>query len=84
MIQECLGIWARSPSAYKQLKSCKMLILPSVEQLIMYKNTVRQTPGINPMMFDWMLKEAERLNLSQEGRFGGIMFDEMSIQVNIH
>ena len=39
------------------------------------------TPGLNDDMLLWMKKEAERNGLQDEDRRGGIILDEMSIQV---
>ena len=81
-IQECLAIWARSPKAYSQLRCSGMLILPCEGTLCLYKNSISQTPGIIPEMFTYMVKEAELHKLPSHGYSGGILFDEMSIQVS--
>jgi hypothetical protein len=81
IIQECLAVWARSPRAYTQLRQSKLLILPSEKLLIKYKNSVDQTVGYNKHNLQWMVSEATRANLPAHGYWGGLMFDEMSIQV---
>ena len=37
--------------------------------------------GINSELLEWMAGEATRLNISENGRKGGLIFDEISIQV---
>lgn len=80
-LRECLSIWARSPQAYKQLRGSGLLLLPSTRTLTLYKNSNEQGPGIQEFMLDWMVKEAERLSVPPHGYCGGLMFDEMSLQV---
>ena len=41
-----------------------------------------QHAGFSQDMFRWMVKEAERLTLPKEGHHGGLILDEMSIQVS--
>lgn len=57
------------------------MVLPGETKLREYKNCVTQDPGIQDNVFVWMHDEADRLKLSEEQRHGGIIFDEMSIQV---
>jgi len=59
------------------------LILPHPNTLQAVKNSQPQKPGIHDEQLQWMKDEADRLKLSVEQRRGGVMFDEMSIQVNI-
>lgn len=47
-----------------------------------YKNGISCESGWNPAIFDWLRREGERMELSDEDKWGGIMFDEMTIQVN--
>ena len=47
-----------------------------------YKNGIEGEAGWNPAVFEWLRREATRLSLSNEDRWGGIMFDEMATQVN--
>lgn len=79
-ISFCLGIYVRSPKVYSDLRNSPMLILPSESLLRMYKNCIKQKPGINEENLTWMKKEAERQNVSDFGRRGGFVIDEMSIQ----
>lgn len=38
--------------------------------------------GINQDLLSWMDKEADRLHITIGGRQGGMVFDEMAIQVS--
>lgn len=49
-----------------------------------YKNGIKPDSGWNPEVFEWLNRESIRLKLSEEDRWGGLMFDEMTIQVRIH
>ena len=68
-----------SRKAYEQLK--EKLILPSTSHLLKYKNFVEQAPGFVTENLDWMELEAERRKVSDEGRHGCLILDEMKIQV---
>lgn len=58
-----------------------MLRLPSGRLLQYYKNSVPQKPGLNEEVLQWMEQEAAKGNLTELGKCGGIILDEMSIQV---
>ena len=60
-----------------------MLILPSGRLLALYKNSVKQKPGLNEEVLEWMKREADKLNLDRFGKEGGLILDEMTIQVTI-
>ncbi|CAH1269079.1 HMCN1 [Branchiostoma lanceolatum] len=78
----CLQLWQRSKQGYADLKDSGFLKLPS-ERLLQYKkNTVNQRPGLHTEVFEWMNKEAEQQRVTERGRHGFIVFDEMKIQVN--
>ena len=80
-IRWCLSVWNQSPKAYDLLRSGDILTLPSGKTLQRFKNSLRQVPGRNYDLLDWMKKEADRLAIDETGRCGGILFDEMYIQV---
>ena len=65
---------------YEELRKSGVLVLPSGRFLSLHKNSVKQKPGLNEVL-DWMLKEAEKLKLDSFGREGGLILDEMAIQV---
>ena len=79
----CLSVWNRSPQAYKELQGSGMLVLPSGRLLQIYKNCIRQNPGMNHEVFDLMRKEALKWKIPASGYRGGIMLDEMSIQEDL-
>lgn len=87
VISECLNLDTRTPQGYILLRNSGMVILPSPQLLILYKNSVDQHPGFHPEIFNWMYVEADRLHIPQthttKGRIGGIILDEMSIQQSI-
>ncbi len=64
-----------------QLKESGILKLPSGRLLSMYKNSVTQKPGLNDDVLKWMQHEADKLRLESFGREGGLILDEMAIQV---
>ena len=76
-----MSIWNRSLQTYNELKSSGMMVLPSGRLLQMYKNSVKQEPGLNQEVFKLMTQEANKRKIGLMGRRGGIMLDEMSIQV---
>ena len=82
-IATCLQLFNRSPKCYEMLLDSKMLVLPSKSVLIMYKNALKQEPGFDSSMFEWMQEEANRRGMEDNERFGAIIFDEMSIQQDI-
>ena len=84
IIRLCLTMWAGSPKTYQKMKTSGFLTLPSGRLLAYYKNCLEQKSGLQEEVFEWMFNEAERNNLSPEERTGGIVFDEMSIQDNLH
>lgn len=78
----CLSWWSVSPKTYEHWRSKGQLILPHPESLRRYKNCLQQEPGIQDHMLQWMRQEADRHGLEAEQRVGGLIFDEMSIQVS--
>jgi hypothetical protein len=56
-------------------------MFPSGRLLEYYKGSVPQKPGLSEEMLQWMKKEADRIGINEFGRCGGIVLDEMSIQV---
>ncbi len=60
-----------------------MLALPSGRLPQLYKNSITQEPVFNKEVFELMHNEATKRSVSKEGRCGGIMLDEMSIQEDL-
>ena len=73
----------RSPQAYSDLQASGALTLPFKHLLQYYKNSVDQAPGINTRQLEWMQKEAISKKVSEFGKRGGLVIDEMSIQDDI-
>lgn len=80
VISLCLTLFIRSPQAFNDLKKSGFLELPSKRLLQYYKNSVKQSPGFNKGNLTWMMQEISRQNVSEFGRHGGLVIDEMSIQ----
>ena len=83
IISTCLELYTISPNGYKSLQGCNMFILPSISLLILYKNSITHRIGFHRDIFQWMLKEATRLNVPPSGLVGGVIIDEMSIQEDL-
>lgn len=47
-----------------------------------YKNSISSSSGWNSEVVAWCQREASRLNLKEKDLWGGLIFDEMTIQVN--
>lgn len=58
-----------------------MLKLPSGRLLQYHKNITSQEPGCNEDVLQWMVHEAEKKNIGAAGKTGGVILDEMAIQV---
>jgi hypothetical protein len=58
-----------------------MIKLPSGRLLSLYTNSVSQNSGFNEGVLKWLIQEADKLNLDAFGREGGLILDEMAIQV---
>ncbi|XP_035660859.1 uncharacterized protein LOC118405460 [Branchiostoma floridae] len=79
----CLQLWQRSKQGYADLQNSGFLKLPS-ERLLRYKkNKVNQKPGLHTEVLKWMDKEAEEQGVTERGRHGFIVFDEMKIQGSV-
>lgn len=76
-------LWQRSKQGYEELKECGFIKLPSGRHLRYIKNKVKQTPGFHKEMLEWMVKSAKDKKVSDAGKCGYIVFDEMSIQVHV-
>lgn len=76
-----MGIYNRCPRLYQDLRQ-NGFTLPSESYLRQRRNIIRQTPGVTNDMMQLMKAEAEKLEVSMAGRCGGLMFDEMAVQVD--
>ena len=79
----CLKWYCRSPRSYEIVRKSGFLLLPSKDVLLKYKTRVKQKVGFDDDLLRWMFDEAKRQDLCEEGRFGGLILDEMSIQADI-
>ncbi|XP_019629354.1 PREDICTED: uncharacterized protein LOC109473763 [Branchiostoma belcheri] len=79
----CLQLWQRSKQGYADLRDSGFLKLPS-ERLLRYKkNKVNQRPGLHAEVMQWMDDEARQQGVTERGRHGFIVFDEIKIQGSI-
>jgi hypothetical protein len=58
-----------------------MLKLPSGRLLQYHKNITSQEPGCNEDVLQWMVHEAEKKNIGTAGKVGGVVLDDMAVQV---
>jgi hypothetical protein len=80
VISVCLALYLRSPRGYEDFKKSGLLVLPSKRLLQYYKNSIKQTTCFNEDNLKWMAKEANNKQVSDFGKHGGLVMDEMSIQ----
>ncbi|XP_070559920.1 uncharacterized protein [Ptychodera flava] len=83
IIQLCLTLWARSPQAYNDLRESGFLVLPTGRLLRYYKHSIKQEADFNRDVMHWMHIEAKKHG-KEDSWTGGIIFDEMSIQEDLH
>lgn len=58
--------------------------MPSENHLALYKNSIDQKPGVLKEMLKWMKDEAALRKLPPHGYCGGLICDEVSIQVDYY
>ncbi|CAC5381154.1 unnamed protein product [Mytilus coruscus] len=80
VISVCLALYLRSPRGYEDFKKSGLLVLPSKRLLQYYKNSIKQTTCFNEDNLKWMKQEANNKQVSEFGKHGGLIIDEMSIQ----
>lgn len=80
IISLCFTLFIRSPQAYDDIRKSNFVQLPSKRLLQYYKNSVKQIPGFNEANLIWMKKEMDRQKVSDFGRHGGIITDDMTFQ----
>jgi hypothetical protein len=74
---DVLPTFCVSRRAYDRLRGSNSFELPSPSTLSRLKNTIKQTPGLNPSMMGWMHQAALAHGTDRQG---GLLFDEMKIQ----
>lgn len=80
IISMSISMYGRNPGVYRDIIQNGWLQLPSESLVSLYKNSVKQGPGILPDTMTWMEDEAKRQNVKNDGYYGGIIVDEMAIQ----
>ena len=81
IIRFCLSLASKSASAYNELRSSKVLTLPSRRTLRDYKNAIRPNAGFNPAVVQELIKSTEKLEGYQ--RYIALSFDEIKILENL-
>ena len=81
LIRFALSLHGKSPSAYKELRDSRALILPSERILRDYKNYFKPKAGINLDNIETLREEAS--SLSEVQRYVVIVMDEMKIQSSL-
>jgi hypothetical protein len=81
LIRFCLSLHSKSPSAYRELASSGVLVLPSERVLRDYRNYFKPKPGFNVENID-RLKDIT-MQLFDVQRYVVLSFDEMKIQSNL-
>ena len=77
----CSLLASKSASAYNELCSSNVLILPSLRTLRDYKDAIRPTTGFNIKVIEELCKTTETIKSFQQ--FAVLSFDEMKIQQNL-
>ena len=81
IIRFCLSLASKSASAYDELRSSKVLVLPSRRTLRDYKNAIKPRAGFSCEVLEELKKTAQ--NLVGYQRYVVLSFDEIKIQENL-
>ena len=81
IIQSCLSLAAKSPSAYDELRNSNILILHSTGTLRDYKNAILSHTGFKSSVINELIKIASPLKSYQ--RCAVLSFDEIKTQQNV-
>nr|CAB3263089.1 uncharacterized protein LOC101242444 [Phallusia mammillata] len=76
VIRWAIELYAKSPSAYQQLRTTGVLVLPSTKTLQQYRNFGSSSPGINELAVAEMKKLKSTID-------GYITVDEMKVKENL-
>ena len=82
VVRLALDMYCKNPRVLDTIR--EFIVLPSNRLIRYYKNAVEQQPGWNDQIIAWCQKEALRQNLAPSSYWGGLIFDEMKIQVSYH
>ncbi|XP_052097373.1 uncharacterized protein LOC127732379 [Mytilus californianus] len=80
VISVCLALYLRSPRGYEDFTKSGLLVLPSKRLLQYYKNSIKQTTCFNGNNLKLMKQEANNKQVSEFGKHGGLIIDEMPFQ----
>ena len=78
IIRFCLSIHAKSPAAYREIRDCGILVLPSEKTLQDYRNVFTPKAGFHPENIERLRSQTSQYFDIQ--RYVVIAFDEMKIQ----
>ena len=81
IIRFCLSLASKSASAYDELRSSNVLMLPSCRNLRDYKNAIKPHAGFYPAVIQELIKTTELFTGHQRNIV--LSFDEMKIQENL-
>lgn len=81
MIRFCLALAAKSPSCYEELRSSKVLVLPSQRRLRDYRNAIKPKRGFQAEVVNELTNMTEQYFDVQ--RYVIILFDEMKVSANL-
>ena len=81
LIRFCLSLHSKSPSAYRELASSGVLVLPSERILRDYRNFFKPKPGFNEANVSQLKEQTSQLFDVQ--RYVILSFDEMKIQSSL-
>ena len=81
VIRYCLSLYAKSSSAYNEIRNSGILKLPSSRTLKDYKNFIKPGTGFQKGVVDNLKKST--INYTNQQRYITIMFDEMKIRSNL-
>ena len=81
LIRFCLSLYAKSASAYDELRSSNVLTLPSQRTLRDYRNAIKPQAGFNPEVIQQLCDTTN--DLAGYQRYVVISMDEMKIKDNL-
>jgi len=77
-----LGLWMKSPSAYKVLQESGLLVVPSVTTLKRTKAAAAVSDGLCPEIFGWLSSNFKN-HSGEKGMAGHLMCDEIKIKSGV-
>ena len=86
VVRLSLGLWMRSPAAYKVLQDSGLMVVPSASTLKRLKAKVAVSDGLCPEVFSWLgdaFVSRERSSHGEKGLAGHLMCDEIKIKSGV-